>query len=321
MTDDELVARALEVLQRRVNATPAPSVTVAQLFERYQAARQHTKGWRVTSCNLRAVCSVTYMDGVPPLGQRDAMSLRVLDWTDYRAFRLSEEWAVGRKRTEWSVDQHLHSLKAMLNWAVDEGRIPHNPLERARARSHSRREIAPDESAIELQLGEADVGMRYVVLASADAGMRRNEIRLCRHDWVDVRGKRIHLAAEACKGGKARSVPATKRLLDAISAVPRHVRCPWVLVNPETEQPYSGNSFSRWFRQLATDAGMPHVHLHDNRHGAATNAVARGAKLTAVQKMLGHANLITTFTYVNAREDDLDAVLGAIESGIKNDRR
>lgn len=325
MTEDECIARALGIVQRRVLDAAAPAQTLQQLYERYEAAKKHTRGWRVTGCNLRAVCRVVYAEGLPPLGARDVMGLRVLDWTDYRSHRLDEEWAVGRKRTEWSVDCQLRSLKAMLNWAVDEGRIPHNPLERARAKSKSRRDIAPDDSDISDQLGEADVRMRYVVLASADAGLRRNEIRLCQHDWVDHRGKRIHLSAEACKTRKARTVPATARLLDAIAAVPRHVRAPWILTNPETEQPYSGNSFSRWFRELADAAGLKGYHLHDNRHGAATNALARGAKVTAIQKMLGHEHLITTLIYINVQTRDADRDLGetlaAIESGISRDRR
>jgi integrase len=325
MTDDELIARALDVLQRRTQGTAAPVITVAQLIERYEAAKKLTRGWRVTGCNLRAIRDFVYMPGTPPLGQRDVMSLKVLDWTDYRAAKLEEEWAVGRKRLACSVDQQLVSLKAMLRWAVDEGRIPHNPLERAQVRERSRREIAPDEDDITQQLGEADVRMRYVVLASADAGMRRNEIRLCQHDWVDVRGKRIHLSAEACKNQKARTVPATSRLLEAIGAVPRHVRAPWILTNPETEQPFSGNSFSRWFRETADAAGFPKAHLHDNRHAAATRAIASGAKVTAVQRMLGHEHLITTLLYVNQRARDADSdlaqALEAIERGIGDKRR
>jgi integrase len=316
LTDDELVARAWAIVQQRAAGATAPALTLRQLYTHYEAARRLTPGWPVVGGVLRALCNDIYAAGAPPLGDRDVMSLRLLDWSDYRAWKLADEWAVGRRRSEWTVDLFLVRLKALLRWAVDEGRIPHNPLERARTRSKSRREVAPAEDEIGAQLGQADARMRYVVLASADAGMRRNEIRLCEHGWVDARARRIHLAAEACKGKKARSVPATKRLLAAIAAIPRHLRAPWVLTNPNTEQPYHEDSFSRWFRSVADAAGQLGTRLHDNRHGAATNAVERGAKLTAVQQMLGHAHLATTFTYVNARPDDMGAALEAIEAGI-----
>lgn len=321
MTEDELIARALEIVQRRAAGVATPAITVSQLYDRYEAARKNTRGWPVVGGRLRAIRDGIYAEGVLPLGARDVMGLRVLDWSDYRAFRLGEEFAVGRRRSEWTVDCQLQSFKAMLNWAVDDGRIPYNPLDRARSKSHSRREIAPTEDQIARQLELADARMRYVILASADAGMRRNEIRLCRHEWVDRVARRIHLGAEACKGNKARSVPATRRLFAAIEAIPRHVRAPWILTNPDTEQPFGPDSFSLWFRQLADAAGQRGIRLHDNRHGAATNAVARGVKLTAVQKMLGHANLSTTLIYVNAREDDLGPALDAIEAGIERDTR
>jgi len=321
LNDDDLIARALQILQRRAAGEATPAITVAQLYDRYEAARKHTRGWPVVGGRLRSIRDTVYAPGIPPLGRREAMSLRVLDWSDYRSFKLSEEFAVGRRRTEWTVDCHLISLKTMLTWAVDEGRIPHNPLDRARVKSHSRREVAPDEEEIGLPLEEAEPRMRYVILAAADAGMRRNEIRLCEHGWVDHIARRIHLAGHACKGGKARSVPATRRLLSAIDALPRHVRAPWILTNPETSAPYSMSLFSRYFRVLADSVGLKHVKLHDLRHSAATNAVARGVKITAVQKMLGHANLSTTLVYVNAREDDLGPALDAIEAGIERDTR
>lgn len=331
MSDEEnaVIARALEILQARARGTSAtPTVTVRQLAAHYEAAKKRTKGWRVIKIQIRAVVDTVYADGTIPLGDREAMSLKVLDWSDYRAHRSEQEYRPGQKYADHSINLELGRLKALLNWAVREGRIPHNPISAARPQGKkSKRQTAPPEEDIGAQLSEAtDPRWRFIVLASADAGMRRNEIRLCRYDWVDRVAKRIHLGGEACKGGKPRTVPATQRLLDAIEATPRHFRSPWVLTNPQTGDPFHENSLSRWFRELADAAGVEAApgdrrpRLHDNRHGAATNAAVRGVPLPAIQKMLGHEHLSTTELYINMRAEDYGSAIAAIEAGILKDQ-
>nr|BEK66631.1 tyrosine-type recombinase/integrase [Kitasatospora purpeofusca] len=52
------------------------------------------------------------------------------------------------------------------------------------------------------------------------------------------------------------------------------------------------------FRELAEEAGLPPIRLHDLRHGAATLAHAAGADLHSIKEMLGHSSIgITSDTY------------------------
>ena len=49
------------------------------------------------------------------------------------------------------------------------------------------------------------------------------------------------------------------------------------------------NHVSNHFQDLAQQAGLPPIRLHDLRHGAATIALAAGVDMKVVQEMLGHA--------------------------------
>ena len=63
-------------------------------------------------------------------------------------------------------------------------------------------------------------------------------------------------------------------------------------------------------------AGLDGLLPHDLRHTAASLAVAAGANVKAVQRMLGHASATMTLdVYAGVFGDDLDTVAGPARSG------
>jgi len=65
-------------------------------------------------------------------------------------------------------------------------------------------------------------------------------------------------------------------------------------------EPLHPASVTDRFKQLAADAGLPPIRLHDLRHGAATLTLATGADLKVVQDLLGHSSItITADTYAH----------------------
>jgi integrase len=70
----------------------------------------------------------------------------------------------------------------------------------------------------------------------------------------------------------------------------------------------------RFFDRLARECGFP-VRPHMLRHTAATNWVRAGVDLDVVQKLLGHASLVSTTVYLHARDEDRRRAVEAVAAG------
>jgi integrase len=80
------------------------------------------------------------------------------------------------------------------------------------------------------------------------------------------------------------------------------------------QRPRSSGASRSWFMRALTDAGLPRMTVHDLRHTAASLAIASGANVKAVQRMLGHASAAMTLdVYADLFDDDVDAVSAALD--------
>jgi len=75
------------------------------------------------------------------------------------------------------------------------------------------------------------------------------------------------------------------------------------------------NFRSRVFTKAKADLGLGTLRIHDLRHTAATLAVAAGANVKVVQRMLGHASAAMTLdVYAGLFADDLDSVAERLDA-------
>ena len=75
------------------------------------------------------------------------------------------------------------------------------------------------------------------------------------------------------------------------------------------------------FKQLAREAGLPPVRLHDLRHGAASLALAAGVDLKVVSDMLGHSGTaVTRDIYTSVYDELKHAAAAAIAAAINGAR-
>jgi hypothetical protein len=76
----------------------------------------------------------------------------------------------------------------------------------------------------------------------------------------------------------------------------------------------NNNFRRRVFGPAASSVGLPELTPHDSRHTAASLAVAAGANVKAVQRMLGHASAAMTLdVYADLFGDDMDAVADRLD--------
>jgi integrase len=112
------------------------------------------------------------------------------------------------------------------------------------------------------------------------------------------------------KNHQRRSVPIPRFLVDELAAhIAGKRRNELVFMAPGGGPLRNTNFRSRVFHPAAASVGLAGVTPHDLRHTAASLAVAAGANVKAVQRMLGHGSAAMTLdVYAELFDDDSDAV-------------
>ncbi len=236
-------------------------------------------------------------------------------------------------------------LAAAFQFGVDTGRLTKNPargvklLKRGRReRFLSEREVAVlGEALTEIEAEDP----RQSVMADAVrllilTGCRKSEILTLRWAWVDgdhaclrlpdskTGAKVVPLADTALKllARRSKASGAVSSRADGDAGEPRTPRSPYVLPAMKGDGHYVGLPHA-WekvkaradviARRRAAEAGedpdllrsLRDVRLHDLRHSFASFAIADGASLFMVGKVLGHKQARTTEVYAHLSDDPL----------------
>jgi len=220
-----------------------------------------------------------------------------------------------------TVRQAHRVLSLVLDLAVRDGRLPRNPAHGAKmpkAATPSKRYLSHDQVHA---LAEECGRYRTAVLTLAYCGLRFGELAGLRTSDVDLMRRRITVRrAVVDLGGKLilgtpkshqeREVPVPKFLAELL-AHELHGRAADDPAFPSPRGGFLRNySFRRqWFDSAATAVGVDGLTPHELRHTAASLAIASGASVKVIQRMLGHASAAMTLdVYSHLFADDLDTV-------------
>nr|WP_232785637.1 site-specific integrase [Mycobacteroides chelonae] len=179
-------------------------------------------------------------------------------------------------------------------------------------------------------------------------GLRRGEILALKWDSIDFDSGTLSVTAArlATAGGATTGAPKTKTSVrtlpmpEDLALALRRVRkrqmesklklgskwtdSGYVVVDELGVAPYPDTLTAAW-RKALSNAGLPHVRLHDARHSCATLMHLNGVPTVVIAAWLGHADPgFTLRTYAHSNHDaltDAAAMLGSITTGKKKDAK
>jgi integrase len=225
-----------------------------------------------------------------------------------------------------TIRQAHRVFSLLLSLAVRDGRLTRNVTAGVRLPRVGRAEkVFLTHSQVERLAGAAGPhGLIIRVLAYT--GLRWGELAALRVRRVDLVRRRLLVAESVTevngravfgspKSHQRRSVPLP-RFLVAPLAVHMAGRSGDDLVfpSPGGEVLRNNNFRRRVFDRAAESVGLAGLTPHELRHTAASLAIAEGANVKAVQRMLGHASAAMTLdVYADLFEDDLDQVADRLD--------
>lgn len=235
------------------------------------------------------------------------------DITPYHLERLKAELK-GRGLSKTTVNMYLQILRGMFYKAIDwEVYDKPNPLKKVR---FYRRET-PIQALSKEGMSKVLKAARIVsdsprspvqrvfcdlVVFAMNTGMRKSEIlnlkwHAIKEDEIAVKGK----------GGKRRTVPLNRTVLEILGSQPR--RSEWVFDIPNRHQP---NVLWRAVERIRKMTGTD-FHFHLLRHAFTTSLVERGVDFITIQELLGHSRLTMSLIYSHTDQEKKKKAVGKLD--------
>jgi integrase/recombinase XerD len=155
---------------------------------------------------------------------------------------------------------------------------------------------------------------RAFLMTVYGAGLRLNEACHLKAEHLDAARQQIRIVQG--KGRKDRYTLLSPRLLEELRAYWRMFRPPhWLFpATRSPEQPLVDATGQRIYYRAVQCAGLRRKGgIHALRHSFATHLLEAGVEITVVQRLLGHAHLNTTRTYLHVRQERLAQIAGPLQ--------
>lgn len=256
-------------------------------------------------------------------------------------------------RGKWaatSINPMLARTRSIFDDLVNQGILVRNPAALVKSLSTDTEKKMNTLTAEQVSqlLAATDSHFYGIAWRLAVLGLRRGEILGLSWDAVDfdagtlaVTTARLSTAGGATTGApKTKSSVRTLPMPDDLTAALRRVRkrqkeqklalgskwidSGYVVVDELGVAPYPDTLTAAW-RKALSNAGLPHVRLHDARHSCATLMHLNGVPTVVIAAWLGHQDPgFTLRTYAHSTNDalaDAAAMLGSITTGKQKDAK
>jgi integrase len=216
--------------------------------------------------------------------------------TAYRIEQFKRERLAGRWRARGqtsapkpvrpaTVNRELDTLRAILSWAVKEGKLVESPMgavERLHVSNRRIRVLSAAEQLALLAVCQRHRKLAALVELLLITGARVGEF--LQLQWTEDHGDELHFLNT--KNGQVRRVQVTKRMRELLAGLPRQGR--YVFTNKRTGKPYQ--NVRKVFERALTRANIAtgDVTIHTLRHTAITRMLAAGVDDYTVMETVGH---------------------------------
>jgi len=280
----EAIARAVAARLGPQRA-PVADPLVAELIDEYEGSPEFSslRAWKTERARHKHLRR--------HLGDRRVSELNEAVLDDYRAARRAEHGSrkVKGERVLTSPstrNREVDRLCRVLNWAVDRGRCPENPIAKHadELEPTGRRTWITTEDVDRLREAALEYGrdprigltLRAMISTKFDAFLRRSELCSLRRAQLDFAAGAIILDESETKAHRAgtRITVLSDRAAEDIRAQSRHLGSPWVFTNTRGGR-YNPRTFLRMIQAVAEAAGVKGADgerfvAHDVRAGGIT---------------------------------------------------
>jgi integrase len=220
-----------------------------------------------------------------------------------------------------SCNHYVKLLKHSLNLAIDWNMLDTNPAVRVPLfHEDNKKENYLKEEELERLLHvlrtDDNRAVCQILLFLLSTGARLNEALVATWENIDMDRRVWRILASNSKSKRIRSVPLNDSALEVLKAVNTQGQFEHVFINQQTGEPYT--TISKVWGRIRQKARLPHLRIHDLRHGFASFLVNNGRTLYEVQQILGHSSSIVTQRYAHLSTKALQDAANSASLAILN---
>jgi len=227
------------------------------------------------------------------------------------------------QREPKTLNALLQFVKALFNFAMQEGYVTENPAQRIKPfREPKQAQAVPFWSVDEVRLILENVkpAWRDAFEFLYHTGLRKGELMNLTWDDVNLKHDSPTIAIQSkedwtTKTMKRRVIPLNASAVEIIRRQPRSKRHNYVFSGPGGGQVHRDKIYRELKRVL--DALKLEGDVHKWRHTFASHLVMHGVDIATVSKLLGHHSIEMTMKYAHLAPDHLQAAVNQLATAIR----
>lgn len=213
-----------------------------------------------------------------------------------------------------TVKTYANKLGTFFKWLVQRDFMESNPLLKIKiptpvyrdSRALKEEDVKRIYASITLHSGDSLMFKRDTMIVSAlfFCGLRKGELISLRVTDIDIEKRLLTVNGETSKSKKTRTLPIHPTLLLHLEEYfkernKRGYKTEYLIVSTNKDRGLSRDGIKHWVEKIKKNSGVK-FHLHRFRHTFACTLGDRDVGAIKIQKLMGHARLSMTETYLRS---------------------